>query len=78
MVTALTVDSMFVRAYDRELACVGSYRALQQAAGRAPAARRLAHKRYPRRRDELSNHVSLHLHICQSYSQRKTERPSMV
>lgn len=65
---------MFVRAYDRELACVGSYRALQQAAGRAPAARRLAHERSPWRRDELSNHVPLHVRTCQIYPQRGTER----
>lgn len=52
MVTALTVDSMFVRACDRELACVGSYRALQQAAGRAPAARTLPHERCQRQTEE--------------------------
>lgn len=44
---------MFVRAYDRELECVSSHRALQQAAGHTPAARRLARKRSPRQRSKL-------------------------
>ncbi|CAG9583302.1 unnamed protein product [Danaus chrysippus] len=51
---------MFVRAYDRELVCLSSHRALQQAAGRTPAARRLARKRSYRRRDELSKRVPFH------------------